>query len=144
MPKQPFSPLPDEHNKDKKQHGLLLRGFFFAGGILAVILGVIGAFLPGLPTVVFFLLAVFCFARSSPKLEQWIITHPHFGPGVIAWREHGVIPKRSKIIAFCMIIFSYFILVTQTNAPDFVKILVGAILIGVVTFILSRPSYPKQ
>lgn len=68
-------------------------------GILAVVLGVIGIFLPIMPTVPFMLLAAFCFARSNPEWERRILDHPRFGPPVRAWRERGAIGRKAKIAA---------------------------------------------
>lgn len=134
----------DHLYQDKKdQHNIVVRWLYLVGGLIALSLGIIGAFLPIMPTVVFLLLALFCFSRSSPKLEAWILNHSVLGPLVHDWRAHGVITKRSKIIAVSMISVSYFILTMLTNAPFYVKIGVGVILACVIIFILSRPSKPK-
>jgi hypothetical protein len=66
-------------------------------GLLAVVLGVIGIFLPILPTVPFMLLAAFLFARSNPAWEQRILEHPRFGPPIHAWRERGAIGRKAKV-----------------------------------------------
>jgi len=76
-----------------------MRRLYLAGGILAVGLGAVGAFLPILPTVPFLLLAVYCFARSNPEWEQRILDHPHWGPQVRDWRERRAISRRSKTLA---------------------------------------------
>jgi uncharacterized membrane protein YbaN (DUF454 family) len=66
------------------------------GGI-AVALGVIGIFVPILPTVPFMLLAAFFFAKSNPEWEARLLADPRFGPHIIAWRERGAISRRGKI-----------------------------------------------
>jgi uncharacterized membrane protein YbaN (DUF454 family) len=76
-----------------------MRALYLAGGLLAVALGAIGAFLPILPTVPFLLLAVYCFARSNPEWEQRILDHPNWGPHVRDWRERRAISRRSKTMA---------------------------------------------
>lgn len=76
-----------------------MRRLFLAGGVLAVGLGAVGAFLPIMPTVPFLLLAVYCFARSNPEWEQRILDHPHWGPQVRDWRERRAISRRSKTLA---------------------------------------------
>ena len=76
-----------------------MRPLFLAAGLLFVGLGVIGAFLPIMPTVPFLLLAAFCFARSDPALEQRILDHPTWGPQVKDWRERRAISRRSKVMA---------------------------------------------
>jgi uncharacterized membrane protein YbaN (DUF454 family) len=68
-------------------------------GGLAFALGVIGAFLPLVPTVPFLLLAAFCFARGHPPFEDWLLNHATFGPPIIAWRERGAISRRGKLAA---------------------------------------------
>jgi uncharacterized membrane protein YbaN (DUF454 family) len=66
------------------------RGLFFVG------IGVVGAFLPLLPTVPFLLLALFCFARGNPAWEQRLLDHPRWGPPLREWRERRAIPRRAK------------------------------------------------
>ena len=76
-----------------KQH------FYLVAGWLSLGLGAIGAVLPLLPTVPFVILAAFCFARSSPRLEAWLVGHPTFGPHIVAWRDHGAISRKGKVAA---------------------------------------------
>jgi uncharacterized membrane protein YbaN (DUF454 family) len=81
------------------------RLFFFSAGMTSLGLGTAGVFLPLLPTVPFVLLAAFCFARSSPRLELWLLEHRHFGPHIHAWRESRSISpsgKRAAWIAFAV------------------------------------------
>lgn len=75
------------------------RPFWLAGGLIAVALGVIGAVLPLLPTVPFFLLATFCFARSNPAWEQRLLDHPRYGPPLRQWRTRRAISRRAKLAA---------------------------------------------
>ena len=75
------------------------RHFFFVSGWLSLGLGAIGAFLPLLPTVPFVILAAFCFAQSSPRLEAWLVEHPTFGQHIVAWREKGAISRKGKVAA---------------------------------------------
>jgi len=83
-----------------------LRRFLYLGlGFAAMALGAAGIVLPLLPTVPFMLLAAFFFARSSPRLEAWIVGHPRFGPHVKAWRGRGAISragKRAALVAFAV------------------------------------------
>src|SRR3546814_5090847 len=75
------------------------RHFYLVSGWASLGLGALGAFLPLLPTVPFVILAAFCFARSSPRLEAWLVTHPQFGHHIVAWREKGAISRKGKIAA---------------------------------------------
>jgi uncharacterized membrane protein YbaN (DUF454 family) len=77
----------------------MLRSVYLACGLLSLLLGGIGLFLPLLPTVPFVILAAFCFARSSPKLEARLLAHPAFGPHIRAWRSRGAISRRGKAAA---------------------------------------------
>ena len=76
-----------------------MRRLYLVAGLLFVLLGSIGAVLPLLPTVPFLLLAVFCFARSSPELERKILDHPTWGPQIRDWQERRVIARKAKIAA---------------------------------------------
>ena len=76
-----------------------MRRLYLAAGLFFVALGAIGAALPIMPTVPFLLLAVFCFARSNPDWERRILDHPHWGPQVRNWTEHGAISRSVKVSA---------------------------------------------
>jgi microcystin-dependent protein/uncharacterized membrane protein YbaN (DUF454 family) len=75
------------------------RALWLGLGYAAVALGVIGIFLPLLPTVPFMILAAFAFANSSPALEARLLAHPRFGPHIRVWRERGAISRRGKAMA---------------------------------------------
>jgi uncharacterized membrane protein YbaN (DUF454 family) len=78
------------------------RHLWMAAGLLSVLLGFIGIFLPLLPTTPFILLAAFCFSNGSPRCERWLLEHPRFGPMTREWRAHRAVPLRAKQIATAM------------------------------------------
>ena len=71
-------------------------------GLISLLLGVIGIFVPLLPTTPFVLLAAACFSRGSTRCEHWLVTHPRFGPMVRDWREQHAVPLRAKQYAIGM------------------------------------------
>ena len=68
-------------------------------GCLSLVTGVIGAFVPLLPTVPLVLLAAFCFARSSNRLHDWLLSHRYFGPIVKNFEQGRGVPRKIKIRA---------------------------------------------
>jgi len=77
----------------------LVRFFLIGVGWLSVVLGVIGIFLPVLPTTPFLLLAAACFARSSPRFYHWLINHKRLGPWIGDYLEGRGIPLKGKVYA---------------------------------------------
>jgi uncharacterized protein len=77
----------------------LLRTLAVLLGLICVGLGVLGAFLPLIPSTVFFIGAAACFAYASPRLEAWLLSFEFIGGPVRAWRERGAIPLPAKLIA---------------------------------------------
>lgn len=75
-------------------------------GIAALGSGIVGAFLPLLPTVPFILLAAFCFARVNPAWEERLLAHPHFGPVVSQWRARGAVGRMAKTYAVAAFLLS--------------------------------------
>jgi uncharacterized membrane protein YbaN (DUF454 family) len=73
-----------------------------AAGLLALATGIVGVFLPLLPTTPFVLLAAFCFSRGSTRLEAWLLGHPRFGPLIADWRARHAMPLRAKQLAWLM------------------------------------------
>ena len=91
----------------RKHESLLLRLLFAGLGTLFVVLGVLGIFLPILPTTPFLLLAAGCFARSSSRVYHWLLNHRAFGPIILEWREHRAMPYRAKRVALILIALSF-------------------------------------
>ena len=60
----------------------LARWLWFVLGLVALALGGLGVVVPGLPTTIFLIVAAGCFARSYPRLEQWILDLPGVGPAL--------------------------------------------------------------
>ncbi len=60
-------------------------------------LGVLGIFLPGLPTTPFLLLAAACFVRSSERFYLWLVQHPHLGPWIRDYLDGSGIPRKAKV-----------------------------------------------
>ncbi len=85
---------------------LWLRPLWLAAGAAALGTGIVGIFLPLLPTTPFVLLAAFCFARGSVRWERWLLAHPRFGPMVRDWRRDRVVPLRAKQLATVMMSIS--------------------------------------
>ena len=71
-------------------------------GVLAVMLGIIGIFLPLLPTTPFLLLAAACFARGSDRMPRWLMEHRMFGSYLRNYYEGRGIPARAKLLAMVM------------------------------------------
>jgi uncharacterized membrane protein YbaN (DUF454 family) len=122
----------------------MARWLYLALGIVFTGLGIVGAFLPLLPTTVFLILAAGCFARSSPRLEAWILGHPRFGPLVSNWRAHGVIPPRAKALACGGMAVGFAGFWFGAHPRLWLTLLVAAILGACAAFVLSRPSFPAS
>jgi uncharacterized membrane protein YbaN (DUF454 family) len=113
-------------------------------GHICLVLGVVGAFLPILPTTPFLLLAAYFYSKSSDKLHQWIINHKYFGPPLKDWQEKGVIGMKAKIIATVMIALVMAWRLPLLNIAIGIKIFAAIILLGVLIFIWSRPSHVSK
>ena len=107
-------------------------------GVISLVLGVVGIFLPLLPTTPFLLLSAWCFVHSSPKRYEWLLNHPRLGAYVRNFHEKRAIPLRAKVVAITMIWatigFCIFAVVAQYL---WAQILLFAIAAMVSIYILS-------
>ena len=116
-----------------------MRLIWLVAGILSFGAGLIGGFLPLIPTVPFMLLAAFCFAHSSERLHGWLVNHPRFGPQIRNWREHGAISKPAKRLATLSIITALGVSLLLGLKPLIIGVQ-ALTLTGVALFIWSRPN----
>jgi uncharacterized membrane protein YbaN (DUF454 family) len=84
------------------RRGRVVRAMWFGIGWLAVALGAVGVVVPGLPTTGFMVAAAACFAKSSPRFEQWVLDLPGVGKSVADYRSGLGMPRRAKVIAISM------------------------------------------
>jgi uncharacterized membrane protein YbaN (DUF454 family) len=119
------------------------RWAWLALGLLLTGVGIAGVILPLLPGTIFLILAAGCFARSSPRLEGWLLAHPRFGPAVAAWRRDRAIPLKAKLAAFAGMSLSL-VVVSLSGAPA-IALLSTAVLIGAsALYVATRPSGPME
>ena len=112
----------------------------FVLGWLFFSLGVIGAFLPILPTTPFLLLAALCFSKSSPRFHSWLLAMPVFGEAVQDWQSRRVIRTRAKILCASMLTLSLVFLWTRPRPHIAIKLPVSLLLVGVGSFVVTRKS----
>jgi len=97
-----------DYSHEVRKHRLLwVRLAFAALGTLFLLLGIIGVFLPVLPTTPFLLLATACYARSSRRFYNWLMNHPAFGPLIIEWRTYRSIPWKVKLVAVATMLLTF-------------------------------------
>lgn len=113
-------------------------------GWFAVGLGVLGAFLPLLPTTPFLLVAAWAFGRSSPRLRRWLYDSRLFGPLLQNWQKHGAIPRWAKALAVGVMALTIFGLLQRDALPVWLVALIGVSLVAVSIWILTRPSGPRK
>lgn len=119
--------------------GEVKRLAWLGGGLAALGLGAAGVVLPLLPTTPFILLAVYCFARSSPRLHAWLIGHRRFGPLIEAWRRERAIPGPAKRAAY-LTMAGAFGLSLLLGVPAWVLVVQALVLGASATFIFTRPT----
>ena len=117
----------------------LIRYLLAAVGLISTALGVVGIFIPILPTVPLLLLAAACFARSSERFHNWLLGHPYLGPMIRDYLEGQGIPLRSKIIAISTIWISISISALFLIPLFWVKIFLIAIGLCVTIYLLRLP-----
>ncbi|MGK9231213.1 YbaN family protein [Inquilinus limosus] len=108
-------------------------------GTLCVVAGIIGLFVPLWPTTIFMILALWAFARSSPRLHNWLLTHRRFGPPLQAWERHGAIPPWAKLLAVVSLGASLALVVIAVYSRIVVG-MVAALFAVLILYILTRPN----
>jgi uncharacterized protein len=109
-----------------------VRAGWLAGGLVCVGIGGVGVVIPGLPTTVFFILAAWCFSKSSPRLEAWVLNLKGIGPMVRDHRAGLGMPRRAKVLATtCIVAFVGFALWFALEHPAARGVVGAAAVVGV-------------
>lgn len=117
-----------------------VRRGLIAFGCVNVTLGVVGAFVPVLPTTIFLIIALWAFSKSSLRLHRWLYSHPRFGASLRAWHAHRVIPVRAKLAAVAMMAASLAYVAVFVAEDWALPMGLAAVLGAVAAYILTRPS----
>lgn len=115
------------------------RSLYIGVGMAAVAVAYLGLLLPGLPTTPWLLLALYCFSRSSKRLEQWLLHLPIMGKMLRDWQEQRGIRLPVKIAALCLVIVALSFTIGFTNLPVWLKIVIlaaGGVGIAVILFVV--------
>lgn len=103
-------------------------------------LGIVGIFVPGLPTTVFILLAAYAAARGSERLHDWLLAHPLFGPMIRDWQAHGAVARHAKWTATAtMLVCAAIMLLAAPRWAAYVGI---ACMATVAVWLWLRPEPP--
>ncbi len=112
---------------------LITIGWFCVG------LAFIGTFVPGIPTTIFLIVALWAFAKSSKKFHSWLLNHKRFGPILQNWESHKVVPRKAKILMVILQI-SAVIIFHYSLQNIYITVLLIITLVFVARYVLSLPS----
>ncbi len=119
----------------------LKRVLLIIAGTLSIALGIIGIFVPLLPTVPFLLLAAYCYAKSSEKFYNWFINNRWFGKMIRDYKGGKGVPLKAKVfsVGFMWIVMGYSIIFVVES--EIVSIIVIAIGVGVTVHLMMMRSH---
>ena len=121
-----------------------MRIVYFCLGWVMVALGVIGLVMPLMPGAVFLIVAAWCFARSSPRFEAWLLGHPTLGKPLRDWRAAGAIPRPAKIMACAGMTFGFAVFCYTFTPSVPLALAVAAGFLACAAYVVSRPAVARQ
>jgi len=113
---------------------------FILLGSFSLALGVLGIFLPLLPTTPFLLLAAWCFSKGSEKFHSWLLQHRILGPPILDWKKNRAIKVKYKVLATLMISITCVVIYMKTTIPLMGKTAYFSFVFMILLFIWSRKS----
>lgn len=118
-----------------------VRVLLVALGSVFLLLGLIGIFMPVLPTTPFVLLAAACYARASTRFYNRLLNNATFGPVILEWQQHRSIPWRVKLVAIATMAVSFTVSIALFVRPQWLQVALavfGLVLAGWLYRIPSR------
>ena len=121
-----------------------MRIIYFGLGWVMVALGVIGLIMPLMPGAVFLIVASWCFARSSPRFEAWLLDHPTFGKPLRDWRAAGAIPRSGKAMACVGMTIGFAVFCYSVDPSLPLALGVAAGFLACAAYVVSRPAVADE
>ena len=122
-----------------------LRPLYLILGLVSLAVGVIGIFLPLIPTTGPLLLAAFFFARSSERLHAWLVGHPRFGRFVADFQNDRSIPLKAKVVALVAMTAAFTSAIGWVATHPVARVIMIAVAAWAIWFVASLPlSRPQQ
>jgi uncharacterized membrane protein YbaN (DUF454 family) len=138
-------PMPDDQaDKPKRLDKCFVRWFLIGFGWLNVGLGLIGVVIPGLPTMIFMLIALWAFSKSSERFQKWLWNHPRFGAPIQGWHRHRVISKRAKALAVGSMSASFLFILFFVAEDWMLPSIMAGIMVPVSLYLITRASVAPE
>jgi hypothetical protein len=122
----------------------LTRPLYVALGSLSVAVGAVGVVVPGLPTTVFLLIALWCFTKASPRMEAWLREHSVFGPYLAAWERDRSVPRAAKVAAGVGMASSVAFAALVFGVSGWGLAVMAGTLAAVFAWLVTRPEPARQ
>ena len=128
-----------------KQHdNVIARYFLICVGWVSVVLGVVGIFLPLLPTTPFMILAAICFSKSSKRFHDWLLNQPHLGNYIRMYLEGKGITAKTKVVTLIFLWLTIGSSATFFVEPVYLKVMMVAIALAVTIHLLRMPTLKPE
>ena len=121
-----------------------MKYLFAFFGTVSLVLGIMGIFLPVLPTTPFLLLSAAMYMRSSQRLYEWLMSHKHLGAYIKNFREHKALPLRVKTVSVTMVWITLLYCAIFVAEEWWMRAMFITIAIGVTIHILSYRTLKKR
>ena len=122
----------------------LIRTLLLVSGTLCVVLGVLGMFLPVLPTTPFLLLAAICYARSSKRFYNWLMTNRWCGAYIRNYREGRGIPLKQKVLTILLLWLTIGYAAWFVISLWWVKLILLGIAVGVTIHLVRIKTFKPE
>jgi hypothetical protein len=119
---------------------MVVRMVLLVCGSIALLLGIIGIVVPGLPTTPFILVAAACYARASERFYHWLLRNPTFGPLIAEWRRHHSIPYRIKWLAITLMSLTISVSIWSFAGRPWLQAMLAAIGLATAIWLWRIPS----
>ena len=117
-----------------------LRALLWAAGGISLAMGIVGLFLPVLPTTPFLLLAAACWARASPRCHDRLLNHPRFGPVLRNWERYRSLPRKVKILALAMVSLSLGLSLLLMRGQPWLQAALAVLAAGLSVWLWRLPT----